>query len=84
MLAESPALSFKNFTFRYRAQKEPTLLDINLSIGRGEKILVLGPSGSGKSTLVHCINGIIPHAYKGESTGELLIMGEDIRDFDIF
>jgi len=81
---KSPAILFKNFSFRYRAQAEPTLFDINLKINRGEKILILGPSGSGKSTLVHCINGIIPHAYKGESSGVLEIMGMDIKSLDIF
>jgi energy-coupling factor transport system ATP-binding protein len=80
----NPILLFKNFTFRYRAQVDPTLIDINFSVKRGEKILVLGPSGSGKSTLVHCINGIIPHAYKGEISGELYICGKDIRNLDIF
>jgi energy-coupling factor transport system ATP-binding protein len=80
----SPSLVFKNFTFKYRAQIEPTLFDINLSVNRGEKILILGPSGSGKSTLVHCINGIIPHAFKGESTGEIFLMENNILNLDIF
>lgn len=71
-----PALLFSNFNFRYRAQQEPTLYNIHLKVKRGEKILILGPSGSGKSTLVHCINGIIPHAFKGESSGELFILGK--------
>jgi energy-coupling factor transport system ATP-binding protein len=78
------AVLFEHFSFRYREQTEPTLIDINLKINRGEKVLILGPSGSGKSTLIHCINGIIPHAYKGESSGGLFLRGEDIRGFDIF
>ena len=82
---ESPcALSFEGFSFQYKAQTEPTLIDINLRVNRGEKILVLGPSGSGKSTLVHCVNGIIPHAFKGESTGDLTLRGESVRGLDIF
>ena len=32
--------------------------DINLSIARGEAIVVAGPSGSGKSTMLRCINGL--------------------------
>ena len=81
---DSPVLLFKNFSFRYRAQTEPTLIDINLSINRGEKILILGLSGSGKSTLIHCINGIVPHAFDGENSGGLFLLGGDIRSFDIF
>jgi energy-coupling factor transport system ATP-binding protein len=78
------AVLFEHFSFRYREQTEPTLIDINLKINRGEKVLILGPSGSGKSTLIHCINGIIPHAYTGESSGGLSLMEQDIRSFDIF
>jgi len=81
---EDCALSFEGFSFRYKAQTEPTLIDINLKVNRGEKILVLGPSGSGKSTLIHCVNGIIPHAFKGESSGGLLLRGESARDMDLF
>jgi energy-coupling factor transport system ATP-binding protein len=77
-------LAFEDFTFQYQAQAEPTLYDINLKVRRGEKILILGPSGSGKSTLVHGINGLIPHAFKGRSTGSLTILGEDARSLDIF
>lgn len=53
-------IEFSDFTFKYRAQQEPTLHKINLKIHEGEKILIVGPSGSGKSTLAHCINGLIP------------------------
>ena len=83
-LQNSSALEFKDFNFRYRAQAEPTLVNINLRVNRGEKILILGPSGSGKSTLIHCINGIIPHAYKGEISGDLSLMGKNSKDLDIF
>jgi len=82
--SENLALSFERFSFKYRAQTEPTLIDINLKVNRGEKILILGPSGSGKSTLIHCINGIIPHAFKGESSGSLSLMGSDIHCMNIF
>jgi len=81
---ENSTLFFKNFSFRYRAQAEPTLFNINLRVNRGEKILILGPSGSGKSTLIHCINGIIPHAFKGDFSGELFLADRDVRDLDIF
>jgi len=84
MADQTPVLLFEHFSFRYKAQIEPTLVDINLKINRGEKILILGPSGSGKSTLIHCINGIIPHAFTGDSEGSLSLMGGDIRDFSLF
>jgi energy-coupling factor transport system ATP-binding protein len=80
----SPALLFKDFSFRYRSQAEPSLIGINLRVNRGEKILILGPSGSGKSTLAHCINGLIPNAFPGTITGSLSILGEDAAGLGIF
>jgi len=77
-------IEFKNFSFQYYSQSEPTLHDINLKILKGEKILIVGPSGSGKSTLGHCINGLIPFAYKGEISGSLTIKGQDTREQNIF
>jgi energy-coupling factor transport system ATP-binding protein len=80
---QTPVLLFEHFSFRYKAQSEPTLIDINLKINRGEKILILGPSGSGKTTLLHCINGVIPHAFKGDISGELLLFNNDINKFTL-
>lgn len=77
-------ISFRNFNFKYNAQAEPTLYDINLEIKQGEKVLICGPSGCGKSTLAHCINGLIPASYNGKITGELEIGGRSYKDHDIF
>ena len=57
---QAPIISFKDFSFQYRAQKQPTLRHINLDIYPGERVLIAGPSGSGKSTLGSCLNGLIP------------------------
>ena len=80
----NPIIEFKEYSFKYRAQVEPTLLDINLSIYPGEKVLIVGPSGSGKSTLAHCINGLVPFSYAGESKGSLLVGGVDPSKEGIF
>ncbi len=80
----TPIIEFKDYTFKYRAQVEPTLLDINLSIYPGEKVLIVGPSGSGKSTLAHCINGLVPFSYAGESKGSLSVGGVDPSKAGIF
>ena len=53
-----PIIEFKDYSFKYRAQKEPTLKNINLKIYPGEKVLIVGPSGSGKSTLLRCATGL--------------------------
>lgn len=79
-----PILEFSHFGFQYNAQAEPTLYDINLTVRRGEKILIAGPSGCGKSTLAHAINGLIPFSYKGEITGSLTIDGKETQEMSIF
>ena len=80
----NPIIHFENFSFKYRAQTEPTLHNINLDIYPGEKILIIGPSGSGKSTLAHCINGLVPFAYTGDITGEYSIAGHNPKNLGIF
>ena len=80
----TPIISFRNFSFQYRAQKQPTLHDINLDIYPGERVLIAGPSGSGKSTLAGCINGLNPFANPGECTGTLTVDGVDAPHSSIF
>lgn len=80
----SPIISFKNFSFRYKSQQEPSLININLNIYPGEKVLILGPSGSGKSTLGKCINGLIPNRNKGKLSGQVIINGKSITTTSIF
>ncbi len=75
---------FESFSFQYRSQSEPTLHDINFKVKPGEKVLIVGPSGSGKSTLAHCINGLVPHAFKGSCQGRFEICGENALDKGIF
>lgn len=79
-----PIIEFKEYSFKYRAQTEPTLLDINLKIYPGEKILIVGPSGSGKSTLAHCLNGLVPCSFTGESTGTLTVKGQNPAQMGVF
>ncbi|WP_017221449.1 ABC transporter ATP-binding protein [Moritella dasanensis] len=66
-------IEFSDFSFKYASQDKATLNGINLRIEKGEKIVIIGPSGSGKSTLGQCLNGLIPHAIKGEMSGSLTI-----------
>lgn len=80
----SPVISFKDYSFQYMAQAEPTLRHINLDIYPGEKVLIAGASGSGKSTIGNCINGLIPFAYPGKSTGSLLVDGVETQKSSIF
>jgi general L-amino acid transport system ATP-binding protein len=51
------------------------LKQIDLSVRKGEKIVVCGPSGSGKSTLIRCINRLEPH-----DAGRIVVNGIDVDD----
>ncbi|MBW7057704.1 amino acid ABC transporter ATP-binding protein [Paracoccus bogoriensis] len=57
------------------------LRDINLTVYRGERIVIAGPSGSGKSTLIRCINRLEEH-----QTGDIIVDGialtSDIKNID--
>ena len=81
---KSPIISFKDFSFQYRAQKKPTLTGIDLDIYPGEKVLIAGPSGCGKSTLAGCINGLNPFSNPGECSGTLTVDGVDAPRSSIF
>ena len=79
-----PIIKFKDFSFKYNSQAEPTLKNINLKINKGEKILLAGPSGSGKSTIGRCLNGLIPNINQGEVKGKCLVNGKDITSTSLF
>jgi general L-amino acid transport system ATP-binding protein len=51
------------------------LRDINLTVGRGEKIVICGPSGSGKSTMIRCINGLEEH-----QRGRIVVDGTELTN----
>ncbi len=57
------------------------LKDINLSVHRGERIVVCGPSGSGKSTLIRCINRLEEHQ-KGLINVDGIELTNDIKNID--
>ncbi len=79
-----PFIQFKDFTFKYDIQAEPTLKSLNLTIEKGQKVLIIGPSGSGKSTIGHCLNGIIPNIYHGEKSGQFTINGKEAFGLSIY
>ena len=51
------------------------LKDINLVVGRGEKVVVCGPSGSGKSTMIRCINRLEEH-----QKGKIIVDGKELTN----
>ncbi|MEO3812688.1 ABC transporter ATP-binding protein [Sphaerisporangium sp. B11E5] len=60
---------------RYLSTGRAALGPVSLTVRPGDLTLVSGPSGCGKSTLLRLVNGLIPHSYRAEVTGEVLIGG---------
>lgn len=71
-------LVVKDLSFRYHTRTTTAIRNINLSLEPGQIMLLAGSSGCGKTTLMRCINGLIPHAYQGTMTGEVLIHGQPV------
>ena len=57
------------------------LKDINLTVHKGERIVICGPSGSGKSTLIRCINRLEEHQ-KGQIIVDGIELSNDLKDID--
>ncbi len=73
-----PIIDIEGLSFRYRTREEPALKGVSLSVQPGEFLLIAGASGCGKTTLARCLNGLIPHSYKGELSGEMRLFGENL------
>jgi energy-coupling factor transport system ATP-binding protein len=76
-------ISIKNLSYKYPTSKGNVLTGINLEIEKGKLYSLIGRNGSGKTTLCNAIRGYIPHFYKGNLQGELLIEGKDIREWEM-
>ena len=71
-------LKFENVSFRYYADAQDVLTNINLTINPGEHIGIIGSTGSGKSTLVNLLSRLID-----VTGGKITIDDIDIRDLDL-
>lgn len=83
MVKNQCAIKMKNVNFTYANRTEESLRDINLTIRRGECVLLTGASGCGKTSLTRIVNGLIPHFYEGELGGDISIDGQSIRSWKL-
>ncbi|MDE6290196.1 MAG: ABC transporter ATP-binding protein/permease [Muribaculaceae bacterium] len=76
--AETPAIEFKDVSFRYDGDDRTVLDRINLQVPKGHTVAIVGQSGSGKSTLVD----LIPRFYD-VTEGSVRVKGRDVRDVKV-
>ncbi|MDQ0087841.1 energy-coupling factor transport system ATP-binding protein [Paenibacillus anaericanus] len=69
-------LELNGVTFTYPGAEQPVLRDVSLQLKQGDFTAVIGSNGSGKSTLCKCFNGLIPHYYTGDFSGEVIVSGQ--------
>lgn len=77
-------IDIQNLGFQYIGSPEKVLDNINLTITKGEFILLIGPTGCGKTSLCRCLNGLIPHFYRGRLSGQILINGVNTQDHEVY
>jgi energy-coupling factor transport system ATP-binding protein len=73
-------IEFKDVSFTYAGSKEAAIKNINLTVKKGELLLITGPSGAGKTTLCRCLNGLVPHFYTGDMEGSVIVKGMNTKD----
>ncbi|WP_436880539.1 amino acid ABC transporter ATP-binding/permease protein [Staphylococcus haemolyticus] len=74
---QSNVYNIRNVSFSYEHQEIPTLSNINLTVGKGEKVAIVGPSGSGKSTLLQIMSGLYDI-----DKGQVSLDGQNISQLD--
>lgn len=83
MVGNQFAVKMEHVNFTYASRPEEGLRDINLSVRRGECVLLTGASGCGKTSLTRIVNGLIPHFYEGELSGEINIDGQSVTSWKL-
>ena len=68
---------FKNVSFTYPGNKQATLEKIDMSLEKGEFVIVTGGNSTGKTTLGKCINALIPYSTGGRLDGEVEVCGKN-------
>ena len=82
-------VELKNVSFRYGSENAEcmyasSLKNIDLTVKTGECVFLTGPSGCGKTTILRLINGLIPHFYPGELSGDIFIDGGSVKERELY
>ena len=73
-------LEISGLSFRYPDSPKKAVADFDLSVPEQEIVVLAGPSGCGKSTLLRGVNGLIPHMYTGDYSGQVRVAGSVVKE----
>ncbi|WP_391207766.1 energy-coupling factor ABC transporter ATP-binding protein [Psychrobacillus sp. L4] len=76
-------IDLKNVSYRYPVSDDFTLKNISFSIEKGKFTAIIGNNGSGKTTLCNTIRGFVPHFYKGDLEGNVIVDGVNMTDYQL-
>jgi len=76
-------LTIAGLSFRYPDSPKKAVSDFDLSVPEQEIVVLAGPSGCGKSTLLRAVNGLIPHMYTGDYSGQVRVAGSDVKESEM-
>lgn len=77
-------IQIENVSFQYNNSEKGALKDISISVDKGECVLLCGASGCGKTTITRLINGLIPHFYEGEYSGNVSVYGMNVQSEELY
>ena len=84
MKNQESIIKIDHVSFKYKGSTEGLLSDVSLSFTKGETVLLCGASGCGKTTILRLINGLIPHYYSGDLTGNVIVAENNIRETELY
>jgi len=70
-------IRLERVTYFYPQSSTPALRELDLQIAEGSFVAIIGVNGAGKSTLCHALAGFIPHHFRGELRGRVVVDGLD-------
>lgn len=75
-------IELRNVSYKYPLSQDNVLNQISYTFEKGKFYGIIGPNGGGKTTFCNLIKGLIPNFYEGELTGEALLEGKEVRQWD--
>lgn len=76
-------IDLKNVSYRYPVSDDFVLKNVSFSIEKGKFTAIIGNNGSGKTTLCNTIRGFVPHFYKGDLEGDVIVDQTKISDYQL-